>query len=75
MSAAPDRAGPETLAKYIKQVAEGMQALLDSRLKEDTICLLIQQAITPAARRPTLAQIRSVLESARKLDRVYLKGE
>ena len=71
--ASPPPVGPETLAKHIKDVAEGMRRLLDTPLKEETILLLIQQSIKVKAQRPTLEQIRVVLHNAAKLDKLYLK--
>lgn len=61
------------LQDAIIKTSNGVKALLQTRLKEDTIAMLIQQSIKPAAHRPTLDQIRDVLRNASRLEEIYLK--
>lgn len=65
--------GPEILAKSIVNVAESAKKLLESRITDETLYLLIQHGIKPASHRPTIDQIKQVLHSASKLDKLFLK--
>lgn len=63
----------EELQEAIIAISKGMKSLQTTRLKEDTLVLLIQQAIKPASHRPSLDQIRDVLHVLPRLEDTYLK--
>lgn len=54
------------------RIADAADALLKSRLKRQTLLLLIQHAC-PSTDRPTLKQIEAVLAAARDLAKTHLK--
>lgn len=65
----------EELQQSIIVISQGMKTLLSTRLRDDTLYLLIQQSIKPAGARPTLEQIKLVLINAARLEEHYLKPE
>lgn len=56
------------LAQHIEQIANGMNQFYSSRIKEDTLVVLLAD-ITKMAKR----DIRTVLHAMRVLENVYLK--
>lgn len=63
----------EDTAKAIEEISSAAETLLSSRLQEKTLYLLIQHSC-PQAKRPTLTQIRDILQAARDLSKNCLKS-
>lgn len=67
-------AEPSEIIEAIQEVSAAAKKLLDSKLNDRAITLLIQQAI-PGKTKPTQKTIQMVLEAASNLDVTYLKAE
>lgn len=59
-------------AEAVRQISEGIRKLMSGSLTEAAIIVLIQHTI-PQKERPTIKQIKSVLDAAAGLDRKWLK--
>lgn len=63
----------ELLHEEIRVIAQAVRKLrIDSHLKDSTLCMLIREAC-PQRDRPTLKQIKMVLDAAENLEKEYLK--
>jgi hypothetical protein len=62
----------EVIASAIVSISEGMRVLRNSRLTEEAILLLVQNAM-PVKDRPSRKQIQATLHAMGDLRRIYLK--
>lgn len=66
----------EVIASAIVVIAEGMKKIRAGRLNEKAIELLVQHASTTTGypqRKPSLSEVRSVLNGLESLEKTYLK--
>lgn len=70
----------EVLADSIVAISEGVKRLRATRIKDDTLYLLIQHAAptvysNSSYRKPTIKEIKAVLDGIESLRRVHLKAD
>jgi hypothetical protein len=66
----------EILAQQIGAIADGIKKLRSGPIKDDTLVLLIQNAcpsVKGSYSKPTITEIRSVLDGIENLRRAHLK--
>lgn len=62
----------EVMAESIKAISEGIKKLRSSRLNDKCLLLLIQHA-TPLTPRPSMTEIRAILDGIESIEHEYLR--